>query len=192
MAAHLRRRRQGPARQILDKIHRAGRTLVGYNSRRLRLARPAGDPRRAGPASRSRKLSSATTGRGLPAGTAGIANTWPTIKADHVDLAARTRWTRSSLPVAQEGRRQLGVRHLQELPYRARSGTDRRRMGGGQAVQSEGPGSDRDRPRSLRPRTAAIAALSQRYSMDLRSSHQAGIASKILCAAYKAQHGADP
>ena len=42
------------------------------------------------------------------------------------------------------------------------------------------------------PELQAIAVLSQRYNMDLRSVHQAGIASQILCTTYRRKHGQDP
>ena len=38
----------------------------------------------------------------------------------------------------------------------------------------------------------AITSLSNRYQMDLRSVHQAGIASRILCTAYRDRHGQGP
>ena len=42
------------------------------------------------------------------------------------------------------------------------------------------------------PELTAIAALSQRYNLDLRSVHQAGIASQILCSAYRDRYGCKP
>jgi hypothetical protein len=42
------------------------------------------------------------------------------------------------------------------------------------------------------PELTAIAALSQRYNLDLRNVHQAGIASQVLVTAYRDRHGCKP
>ena len=175
---------------VLDKIHRAGRTLIGYNSGGydlpvLRAILAGLDPL---------PISQACvghTGRGLPLELRDIAITWPTIKADHVDLAARTMDS-GRFPALKKIAANLGVRHLQELPFEPdQELTDAEwqevLLYNRKDLEATATALDH-----FAPELTAIAALSQRYNLDLRSVHQAGIASQILCSAYRDRYRCKP
>ena len=155
---------------ILDKIHRAGRTLVGYNSRDydipiLRAVLAGADVFQVSHALINYE------GWGLPPELRDRAAHWPRIPADHIDLAARTRMNRAHSR-AQDDRRQPRREAPPRVALPTRSGTDRRGMGRGPEVQSQGSRGDPAPARPLRPGTPSdrgpLAAL--RHGLAIRTS----------------------
>ena len=130
-------------------------------------------------------------GSGLPPELRDRAAHWPRIPADHIDLAARTRMN-GRIPALKTIAASLGAKHLQELPYPP----DQELTDAEWVEVRKYNRKDLEATRlpldHFAPELQAIAALSQRYGMDLRSVHQAGIASQILCSAYRDRHGQDP
>ena len=101
--------------EILDKIHKADRTLVGYNSAGydlpvLRAVLAGLDPYPV-----SRTLIN-YEGYGLPPELRDRAARWPTIEVDHIDLCARTK-NHGHFPGLKMLAAHLGCKHLAELPY---------------------------------------------------------------------------
>ena len=175
---------------ILDKIHRAGRTLVGYNSRDydipiLRAVLAGADVFQVSHALINYE------GWGLPPELRDRAAHWPRIPADHIDLAARTRMN-GRIPALKTIAANLGAKHLQELPYPPDQELTEAEWAEVRKYNRKDLEATRLPLDHFAPELQAIAALSQRYGMDLRSVHQAGIASQILCSAYRDRHGQDP
>ena len=99
----------------LAGIADAGFTLCGYNSTGydipvIRAVLAGADPY---PISTSLVE---YDGPGLPPGLRDRAASWPAIKADHIDLAARVRQA-GRIPSLKSIAANLGVKHLEELPY---------------------------------------------------------------------------
>jgi hypothetical protein len=175
---------------ILDKIHRAGRTLVGYNSRDydipiLRAVLAGADVFQV-----SHALIN-YNGWGLPPELRDVALCWPRIPADHIDLAARTRMN-GRIPALKTIAANLGAKHLQELPYPPDQVLTGEEWGEVKQYKRKDLDATKAVLEHFTPELQAIAALSRRYGVDLRSVHQAAVSAKILCGAYRDQHGTDP
>ena len=176
--------------EALDRVLAAGGTLVGYGSERydvpvIRTILAGEDPY---PVSHAIVRHD---GPGMPEAVRVAAERWPAIKADHVDLAARTR-SGGRHPALKTVAANLGVRHLQELPYdpdRPLSDAEWEEV---RRYNKKDLAATRLAFEQFAPELEALAAFSNRYDLDLRNVHPAGIASKVLCAAYRAKHGHDP
>ena len=176
--------------EALDGIAAAGFTLIGYNSNSydipiLRAVLGNEDPY---PVSHTLVHHD---GPGLPPELRDRAERWPVIRVDHIDLSARTRQA-GHFPSLKSVGANLGCPQIEELPYPP----DRELTAAEwEEVKAYNRG-DLDLTRAaishFGPELEALAALSNRYGLDLRSTHPAGIASAILCAAYRAKHGRDP
>jgi hypothetical protein len=167
--------------ETLNKIAAAGLVIVGYNSASydipvLRAILAGEDPY---PVSRAIVN---YEGWGLPPELRDRAALWPSVRADHVDLAARTRMN-GRIPALKVVAASLNAVHLEELPYDPNQPLSDEEWEHVKAYNKK----DLDNTRVVLDRFApdlhAIAALSNRYRMDLRSTHQAGIATKVLCTA---------
>src|SRR5512135_596126 len=176
--------------EILDKIHKADRTLVGYNSAGydlpvLRAVLAGLDPY---PVSQA---CVAHTGRGLPPELRDIAHCWPTIRANHIDLCERTRDS-GRFPSLKRVAANLGCKNLQELPFEPNQELTDAEWAEVKRYNKKDLHDTQDLLDYFSPELQAIAALSNRYGCDLRNTHQAGIAAKILCDAYRHQYGCKP
>jgi hypothetical protein len=176
--------------KTLDKIAAAGSTLIGYNSTTydlpvLRAILAGEDPL---PVSQA---CVAYDGRGLPPELRDLAITWPTIKADTIDLCERTRDS-GRFPALKRVAANLGCKNLQELPYPPDQELTDAEWAEVRKYNRKDLRDTQDLLDYFSPELQAIAALSNRYGCDLRNTHQAGIAAKILCDAYRHQHGCKP
>jgi hypothetical protein len=176
--------------ETLNKIAAAGLVIVGYNSASydipvLRAILAGADPY---PVSRAIVN---YEGWGLPPELRDRAARWPRIEADHVDLVARTRDGRH-FPSLKVVAANLGVKHLAELPYSPESPLSDAEWEHVKAYNRKDLEATKAVLDHFAAELAALAALSNRYDLDLRSVHRAGIASKVLCAAYRDRHGVDP
>jgi hypothetical protein len=175
----------------LDAIARGGLTLVTYNGTGydvpiLRAILGGRDPYLI-----SQQIV-AYDGRGLPPALRDVAQSWPRIKADHVDLAARTRRA-GYFPSLKSVAANLACRELQELPFDPLSGplSDAQRA----EVEAYNKKDLQDTKAVLdhfAPELHALASLSERYQIDLRNVHPAGVAGAVLVADYHRAHGRDP
>ena len=86
----------------------------------------------------------------------------------------------------------LGCKHLQELPYEPDQVLTGEEWGEVKQYNRKDLDATKAVLEHFAPELQAIAALSRRYGVDLRSVHQAGSPQKILCSAYRDQHGTDP
>jgi hypothetical protein len=176
--------------EILDKIARAGRTLVGYNSQDydepVLRAILAGE----GAFQISRALI-AYDGPGLPPELRDRAACWPRIEADTIDLASRTK-SGGRFPGLKTVAANLGCKHLQELPYDPTKPVTDAEWEHVKAYNKKDLDATRLVLEHFAPELEALATLSNRYDLDLRSVHQAAIAGQVLCAAYRDRYGRDP
>ncbi|HMB05301.1 MAG TPA: DNA polymerase domain-containing protein, partial [Isosphaeraceae bacterium] len=176
---------------VLDQIRRAGQTLVSYNGDHydLPLVRAIlGGEEDFYEVSRSLVT---WEGHDLPPELEEPALGWPKIRADRIDLAARTK-DHGHIKALKVVAASLGAKHLAELPY------DPERSLSDEEWEEVKRYNQKDLEDTkvvldhFSPELDALSALSQKYGMDLRSTHPAGVASRVLCAAYQSQHGADP
>ena len=176
--------------EALDRVLAAGGTLVGYGSERydvpvLRAVLAGEDPY---PVSHAIVRHD---GPGLPEAVRVAAERWPAIAADHVDLAARTR-SGGRFPALKTVAANLGVRHLQELPYDPDRLLSDAEWAEVKHYNVKDLAATRLAFEHFAPELAALAELSARFGLDLRLVHPAGVAQRVLCAAYRAKHGSDP
>jgi hypothetical protein len=177
--------------RTLDRLAEHGRTLVTYNGLDYDLvimqAILAGED----PYEISRAIIS-HEGRGLPDAVKYRMRHWPRIDVDHIDLVARTR-RMGRFPGLKTIAANLGQRRLQELPFPPDKELTHAEW---EVVKAYNREVDLEATlaslRHFAPELAALAALSERFRLDLRSVHQAGISTRVLCSAYRRQHCCEP
>ncbi|HMB05948.1 MAG TPA: DNA polymerase domain-containing protein, partial [Isosphaeraceae bacterium] len=116
---------------------------------------------------------------------------WPRIEADTIDLAVRTK-SGGRFPSLKMVAANLNVVNLAELPYDPTKPVTNTQWEEIKQYNEKDLAATKLVLEHFTPELEAISALSARYDIDLRSVHQAGIASQILCAAYRDRYGRDP
>ena len=177
--------------EILETIATTGGTLVGYNIDGydlliLRAVLAGVDD----PYAISRQIV-AHDGPDLPPELRNRANLWPRIKADVIDLAARTR-DHGHFPALKRVAANLNCRHLQELPYDPTRPVTDAEWAEVKAYNRKDLDDTWVVLDHFTPELHALAALSTQYCVDLRNVHQAKIAQTVLTVAFHRAHGRFP